>query len=427
MPVLRAGRAFPQSDESLMSYNNHSGDNPVLCDLGRDSQTLHPAELAQVARHHHQPAAARLAGDHQVVGTDHRAPPLQARSDLGRVRRRVTVEGQHAQPGHEALHLAPHLGGPGRALRPVEQLVEHHVRGAERLGLRVETPPQAGRAIAQHPDAQVGVEQVAQRHSASRSCIAGCWRSSRSTPGPAKKSSHSASAGAMTRRGPSRRITTSRTPSPKATPLGRRTAWERLDRNRVVRAGMLFSVYIRAVYLFWIARSKLRLGRTPYLSRGSIVRERQSAALALPDVLPDPARGVVAPEVGRSQIAQRDLGGAVPGLAHDLGEVGALLAGGGGQPCAQRVPREALPPLQPGRPRRPLHQPPHRLVRQRGGGEPARLAHPHEQRPPGIRPAAGNVGHLLPEAQPSLQGCQRAAARLGRIGPDGDLLPGAAL
>jgi hypothetical protein len=44
---------------------------------------------------------------------------------------------------------------------------------------------------------------------------------------------------------------------------------------------------------------------------------------------------VVAPEIGRAEIAQRHLGRAVPCLAHQLGQPGARIAGRGGKSCPQ--------------------------------------------------------------------------------------------
>src|SRR5271165_345133 len=54
-------------------------------------------------------------------------------------------------------------------------------------------------------------------------------------PGRSKKSSQTAFAGTITRRLPSRRTSTSLTSSGKATSLGSRTAWDRLERNSRVR------------------------------------------------------------------------------------------------------------------------------------------------------------------------------------------------
>jgi hypothetical protein len=48
-----------------------------------------------------------------------------------------------------------------------------------------------------------------------------------------------------------------------------------------------------------------------------------------------PLGHIVAPEIGGAEIAERDLGGFVPGLAHQFGEAGALIAGGGGEAGAE--------------------------------------------------------------------------------------------
>ncbi len=81
-----------------------------------------------------------------------------------------------------------------------------------------------------------------------RTCACGCSRSLMSMPGASKKSSHTAFAGTITRRAPSRKIDTSRTLSGKATSLGRRTACVRLFRNKVVPVMLRPSWDIRRIY-----------------------------------------------------------------------------------------------------------------------------------------------------------------------------------
>jgi deoxyhypusine synthase len=77
--------------------------------------------------------------------------------------------------------------------------------------------------------------QVAGRSNRSAGSSGGGCSRSISMPGESKKSSQLASAGATTRRSPSRRITTSLTLAGNATSFGRRTACDRLLRNSVVR------------------------------------------------------------------------------------------------------------------------------------------------------------------------------------------------
>src|SRR4051794_22540148 len=93
----------------------------------------------------------------------------------------------------------------------------------------------------------------------------------------------------------------------------------------------------------------------------------------------DPFRDVVAPEVGRAEIAEGDLGGFVPDLAHEIGETGALIAGGGGQPGAQRVSRVFFG-IEPGGSGGALDQARDRLVGQREAGQKPGLAYAAEQR-----------------------------------------------
>ena len=62
---------------------------------------------------------------------------------------------------------------------------------------------------------------------------------------------------------------------------------------------------------------------------------------------PQPLGDVVAPEVGGPEVTERDLGGLVPGLAHEVGEPSALVAGSGGEPGPQRVARSSAPASSP--------------------------------------------------------------------------------
>lgn len=67
----------------------------------------------------------------------------------------------------------------------------------------------------------------------------------------------------------------------------------------------------------------------------------------------DPLSRVVTPEVCGPEASEGDIGGAVTGLPHDLGEVSAGLAGGCSEPRPERVPREALSSFEPRPPRQP--------------------------------------------------------------------------
>jgi hypothetical protein len=72
------------------------------------------------------------------------------------------------------------------------------------------------------------------------------------------------------------------------------------------------------------------------------------------------------------------------GLAHQLGEAGALVAGGGGEAGAQRVPGIARR-VEPGVAGGLLDQPGDRLVGEFFPGEPAGFGHRAEQRALGAR------------------------------------------
>ena len=73
---------------------------------------------------------------------------------------------------------------------------------------------------------------------------------------------------------------------------------------------------------------------------------------------------VIAPEVRRAEITECDVGGFGPGLPHEIGQAGTLIAGGGGEPRAQRVSGILLR-IESDRLRGLLDQPDDRLVGQR--------------------------------------------------------------
>ena len=70
---------------------------------------------------------------------------------------------QDTEASGETLHRLPALGWLGRLLGTVEQLVEDNVRDAEAAGLGIEAGSQPGGPVPDHADAEIGVEQVAQR------------------------------------------------------------------------------------------------------------------------------------------------------------------------------------------------------------------------------------------------------------------------
>jgi len=78
----------------------------------------------------------------------------------------------------------------------------------------------------------------------------------------------------------------------------------------------------------------------------------------------------------------------VPGLAHQLGEAGTLVTGGGGESGAQRVPGIAFG-VEPGVQRGLLDQAGDRLVGEFCSGDPTGLGDGAEQRPFGARRGAG--------------------------------------
>ena len=135
-------------------------------------------------------------------------------------------------------------------------------------------------------------------------------------------------------------------------------------------------------------------------------------------------RDVVAPEIGGAEVAEGDLGGFVAGLAHQLGEAGAGVAGGGGEAGAQAVPGVALR-VEPGVARGLLDQAGDRLVGQRGAGDPAGLGDGAEQRALGAHGRGGGPVEIRRGAamrEPGLQRGERADAGFVRVGPDGDVV-----
>jgi hypothetical protein len=76
------------------------------------SQSLDAIELAEIARHHDQPATARVARDQQIIAPDSPAQPLETGTDIGRVIGSHRVERQHLQSSREALDLTPVVAWP---------------------------------------------------------------------------------------------------------------------------------------------------------------------------------------------------------------------------------------------------------------------------------------------------------------------------
>ena len=156
---------------------------------------------------------------------------------------------------------------------------------------------------------------------------------------------------------------------------------------------------------------------------------RSAAIVVVPVWRPFPPKHslglIVAPQIGRPQVAERDLGGFVPGLAHQLGEPGALIAGGGGEAGAQRVPGIPLR-IEAGVDRVLLDQAGDRLVGKFLPGNPAAgLGDGAEQRAAGVRRGAGGPVEVLCGAamhQPGVEGGEGAEARLRWVGPDRDFL-----
>src|SRR5271166_5005123 len=137
-----------------------------------------------------------------------------------------------------------------------------------------------------------------------------------------------------------------------------------------------------------------------------------------------PLGDVVAPQIGGPQIAERDLGGFMPGLAHQFGESGTLVTGGGGEAGAEAVPGIALR-IEAGVQRGLLDQAGDRLVGEFCPGDPAGLGDGAEQRPFGPRGGCGGrveVGCGATMHEPGLEGGEGTETGLPWVGPDRDLL-----
>ena len=121
--------------------------------------------------------------------------------------------------------------------------------------------------------------------------------------------------------------------------------------------------------------------------------------------LPDGLYWIVPPEVCGPEIAEGGVGGLVTCLSHEACEVDAGLAGRGGKARAQRVPGEALGPLDARVAGGLAHEARDRAVAEPGGRQAAGLAHAHEQRRLRCRfrwqPV--EIRTLVAHEQPSLQ------------------------
>ena len=130
-------------------------------------------------------------------------------------------------------------------------------------------------------------------------------------------------------------------------------------------------------------------------------------------------RHIVAPEIGRAEVAEGDLGGFVPCLAHQLGQARPGVAGGGGEPGAQRVPGIALR-VEPGVQRGLFDQAGNGLVRQAAPvSRPVLVTAQNSGRSARMDGGGGpvEVGGGAAMRQPGVQRRSRAEARLGRGWP----------
>jgi len=112
-----------------------------------------------------------MAGDHQIVRTDHAPLALQPGPDVAEMSGHVLVKGQHLDTGGQPLDLVAFFGRPVRFCSAMQQFGERDRQDARAARLGVEPRARALRRVAQ--DADGGVEHAAQPHHASRSGTAG--------------------------------------------------------------------------------------------------------------------------------------------------------------------------------------------------------------------------------------------------------------
>src|SRR6266567_8050050 len=165
--------------------------------------------------------------NHLVIGADRLAGPLEFRSKLTIMRRRLLGEREHVEPCRELLDHQEIFHRPCRFLSTINHFSERDGRNAELIREAVEALAQSCRSVLDDIDADIRVEHVTQHQRRSRSSTIGCLRSamkSSETRGPSKNESQDWSAGLIIRLRPILVISTWRTPAGKATGLGRRTA-----------------------------------------------------------------------------------------------------------------------------------------------------------------------------------------------------------
>jgi hypothetical protein len=81
------------------------------------AQSRHAREFLEVAGHDSQAPAPRMAGDEQVIGSDHGPLPLELRANVGGMVGRPIVERKHVQPRCEILEMqSPSLFSLNRRL-----------------------------------------------------------------------------------------------------------------------------------------------------------------------------------------------------------------------------------------------------------------------------------------------------------------------
>lgn len=101
-----------------------------------------------------------MAGDQEVIGSDHPSPSLEISLDIGGMVGGGGVEVQNLEPTEQGLDIGALLYGPGGHGGAVHQLMPDYGRGRDIVSQGAEAGTQFLRPISQQPNTDVRIQQI---------------------------------------------------------------------------------------------------------------------------------------------------------------------------------------------------------------------------------------------------------------------------
>jgi len=128
--------------------NTHHCALPRTCFPILAAQAVNAFKFTQIAGHNNQAAAAGMAGNQQIIASDHLPCPFKRCANISRMIGGLRVKGKDIEPGGEPLHLVPIMLGPRRLGGSVQQLGQDDRRYAQTFRTLVKQLSQALGTIA---------------------------------------------------------------------------------------------------------------------------------------------------------------------------------------------------------------------------------------------------------------------------------------